>query len=170
MPRASILIALLTWTCIAIAQGRKYTPIPPAAAQVIAALPNAEELDSIRQNYVSASLQLHDGADTILVEARGFGCGANNCHAWILESDGKTYRLLLDAKVIQVTHVLTSVTDGYQDIQTDQHGSATSADLRIYKYDGRQYRLTACLSRDYPLDENGQTSSKPVIKPFPCRR
>jgi len=142
MRLASVVIAPLIWSGSVPAQTRKYTPIPPAAAEVIATFPNARDLDSIRQNYVAAPLQLRDGVEAILVEGRGIGpCGAANCQAYILEKQGKTYRLLLDARIIQQTHVLNFATNGYHDIQTDMHGSATSADLRIYRYDGQQYRL-----------------------------
>ena len=150
MRLASIITLLLLWYSSAPAQTLKYTPIPPAAAEVIAALPNAQHLDSIRQNYVAAPLQVRDGVEVILVEGRGIGpCGAANCQAYILEQQGNTYRLLLNARVIQQTHVLNSVTNGYHDIQTDMHGSATSSALRIYRYDGHEYRLTDCFTKDY---------------------
>src|SRR2546426_2878171 len=124
MRLASVVIAPLIWSGSVPAQTRKYTPIPPAAAEVIATFPNARDLDSIRQNYVAAPLQLRDGVEAILVEGRGIGpCGAANCQAYILEKQGKTYRLLLDARIIQQTHVLNFATNGYHDIQTDMHGS-----------------------------------------------
>src|SRR2546427_2513344 len=83
MRLASIITLLLLWYSSAPAQTLKYTPIPPAAAEVIAALPNAKDLDSIRQNYVAAPLQLREGVEAILVEGRGIGpCGANNCQAY----------------------------------------------------------------------------------------
>jgi len=175
MRLASIITLLLLWYSSAPAQTLKYTPIPPAAAEVIAALPNAQHLDSIRQNYVAAPLQVRDGVEVILVEGRGIGpCGAANCQAYILEQQGNTYRLLLNARVIQQTHVLNSVTNGYHDIQTDMHGSATSSALRIYRYDGHEYRFTDCFTRDYyyeGVDAKGEDriNPKPVIKRIDCR-
>jgi len=174
MSLAPIFIVLLALSGSAPAQTRKYTLIPPAAAEVIGTLPNAQDLDSIRQNYVAAPLQLRDGVQAILVEGRGIGpCGAANCQAYILEKQGKTYRLLLDARIIQQTHVLNSVTNGYHDIQTDMHGSATSSALRIYSYDGQEYRLTDCFTKDYYVTEDAKgevhVNPKPIIKRFACR-
>ena len=111
MRLASLITLLLLWSSSVPAQTRQYTPVPPAAAEVITTLPNAQDLHLIRQNYVAAPLQLREGVEAILVEGRGVGpCGAANCHAYILERQGTTYRLLLDARVIQQTHVLNSVT------------------------------------------------------------
>jgi len=142
-------------------------PIPPAAAEVIAALPDAESLDDIRQQYVAIPLRLKDGVEAILVEGRGIGpCGAQNCQTYILEKQQRTYRLLLDALVIQQTRVLNSVTNGYHDIQTNMHGSAFSSDIVIYRYDGRKYRRTDCFSKQYyleDLDDKGSIIGKPTI-------
>jgi hypothetical protein len=133
---------------------RKYAPIPSTAAEVIATLPRKHEaIEDIRQNYVAAPLYLHHGTETILVEGRGLGpCGASNCQAYILEKRGETYRLLLDTDVIQQAQVLKSVTKGYHDIQTSRHGSAFLSGLAIYRYDGHQYKLTDCFSKQYDFD------------------
>ncbi len=173
MRLASIASLLLFCCSLAPAQNRKYTAIPPPAAEVIAAMPNAENLDSIQQNYVAAPLQLREGVHAILVEGRGnWACGAANCRAYILQQEGKAYRLLLDARSIQQTRVLNSVTNGYHDIQTEMHGSATSSDLRIYRYDGQHYRLTNCFSRnyDYDVDTKGEEHLNPksTIKRVAC--
>jgi len=142
------------------------------AAEVI---PGIVDVELVRQNYLSAQLYLSDHRETILVEGRGPGvCGAANCPAYVLEKRGQSCRLLLDAEEVQQVHVLNSVTNGYHDIQTDMHGSATLSDLFIYRYDGRQYRLKECLSREYTLDvdEKGEarSSAKPMITHMACRR
>jgi len=83
MRLASIITLLLLWYSSAPAQTLKYTPIPPAAAEVIAALPNAQHLDSIRQNYVAAPLQVRDGVEVILVEGR---CRKSVSEKWVCAS------------------------------------------------------------------------------------
>jgi hypothetical protein len=64
-------------------QNWKYGPIPPAAAEVITALPGQfAAIEDIKQNYVAAVLPLHNGINTILVEGHGPAvCGAANCPA-----------------------------------------------------------------------------------------
>ena len=82
--------------------------------------------------------------------------------------------MLLDAFSIQQARVLNSVTNGYHETQTDMHGSAFSSDLRIYRYNGREYRFTDCFRKDYYVtdDDKGEVhvNPKPVIKRFACRK
>jgi hypothetical protein len=166
--RGAFLTLCLTLYCTAFAQSRQYMPIPPAAAEVIAALPgNYQQPEEIRTNYLAAPLYLSEHQDTILVEGRGSGvCGAANCPAYILEKRGHTYRLLLDAEEVQQVHVLNSMTKGYHDIQTNWHGSASLSGIVIYRYDGNNYKATDCFSKQYyleALDDNGDIIGKPTI-------
>ena len=51
------LTLFLAGSSVASAQNRKYMPIPPAAAEVIAALPiSGESLDEVIEHYVTAPL------------------------------------------------------------------------------------------------------------------
>ncbi len=53
------------------------------------------------------------------------------------------------------------------------HGSATSSGIVIYRYDGHQYKVTDCFSKEYlvEVDEKGEerVGEKPVVKRT-CRK
>jgi hypothetical protein len=166
----SLILTFMTRQSVA-AQDRQLMPIDHTAAVLINSLSlRRDGVDFIQQHFVAAPLPVRDGVETIFVQGMGEICGAANCQAYILERQHATYRLLLNAHAIQQIHILNSVTNGYHDIQTDMHGSATSSDLRIYRFDGKQYRLNQCLSRDYQLDDQGGVSAKPVITRHACGR
>ena len=114
-----------------------------------------------------------DGSQELVVEGRGnYFCGAvGNCSTWIFEHVPSGYRLLLDAGSIQDLKVLPSATNGYLDVITSRHDSATGTAQAIYKFDGMRYRAAECSFVDYSvLDDNGDVRElkEPQITKAKC--
>lgn len=170
-----IVLALLP--LMASAQQRPRVPVPRQIVEHILADSSLFEMmprsyDSLLANLVAEALDL-DGDGTPELEVRGIKslCGANNCSAWIYRRVTKDYQRLLEAGSIQQIEIQPTTSHGYHDITTAQHGSAWSSELRRYKFDGRQYQLTGCFSRDYRyLEANGRVHDlkRPRITQITC--
>jgi len=114
------------------------------------------------------------GPVRLLVSGDGpFSCGATgNCDRWIFRQTPSGYELEAELGSAQsFTFQKTGETDGFPDVQVQQHGSATSSELRLYRYDGARYSLTKCMDQDYqdPSDPE-RTLEKPIITEIPCPR
>ena len=93
-----------------------------------------------------------DGVPEVIVEGRGsYFCGAANCATWVFGSSAGIYRLLLDAGSVQNLQSLPSRSNGYHDLRTWLHESATEQIETTYKFDGVSYRPTACARIDYTV-------------------
>ena len=82
------------------------------------------------------------------------------------------YERLLAAGSIQTIEPQPTTSRGYRDIITAMHGSAWDSDLRLYKFDGREYRRSGCFFRTYDyLDIHGRMRElkRPRITPAACR-
>jgi hypothetical protein len=79
---------------------------------------------------------------------------------WVFRKVGQDYQLLLDAGSVARVERRPAVRKAYRDILTVQHGSAYDRSLRLYGFDGRQYRLKLCFERHYEVtDESRATPS-----------
>lgn len=125
-----------------------------------------EEIDTIR----IAPAALHAGAPAqLLVQASdNCHCGATgNCAFWVLEREGKSFRVLLETSMVHFFSLELSRKNGYRDILTSSHGSAFYSDLVLYRFDGAQYRATDCGSVDYGTEDGG-TAKHPRLARKEC--
>lgn len=104
----------------------------------------------IAANLVAEPLDL-DGNGTPELEVRGINavCQINNCVTWIYRRAGSSYQRLLTAGSIEDVEPQSTFSHGYRDLITVHHGSAWNSDLTLYKFDGREYRRSACFARTY---------------------
>lgn len=119
-----------------------------------------ELLDDGSASFVSRAVDLNDdGRPEYFVEARGALCGAANCPAWVVQKAGQAYDVILNAGSVQKIELLDSRTNGYRDIMTRQHGSATDFTEQIYKFSGSRYKSAQCVNVNYRYeDSDGEMS------------
>ncbi len=100
-----------------------------------------------------------------LVQALGNNfCGASgNCSFWVLSSD---YNILLDT-IAQMFKVQKSQHSVHPDIVTSMHDSASSGDLRQWRFTGPRYKPVACATYNY-TNASGDTLTTPTLTPHPC--
>jgi hypothetical protein len=101
------------------------------------------------------------------VLVRGSGaclCGAQNCGFWIYRRVAGRYELLL--KGVGANKVMRgrNVANSYRDVVAESHASAIQKIVRTYRFDGRQYLIHRCVSRDY-FDGQGNELKKPRLTP-----
>jgi hypothetical protein len=126
-----------------------------------------KEINTIR----IARAALHAGAPAqLLVQASdNCHCGATgNCAFWVLEREGKGFRVLLETDMVHLFSVERARKNGYRDILTSSHGSAFFSELVLYRFDGAQYRATDCGSENYEA-EDGAMAKRPTLTRTACR-
>ena len=133
----------------------------------------APPIDSVSPDVVAYALDLNrDGLPELEVHAIDHLCHSpSNCPVWIYRRAGAGYERLLDAGNIGRLEAQQSFTHGYRDIMTIRYGGRLS-DLTLYKFDGREYRQSACFSeRDFFYDRRGVffELKKPRITRVTCR-
>ncbi|HST51735.1 MAG TPA: hypothetical protein VLJ61_06960 [Pyrinomonadaceae bacterium] len=98
-------------------------------------------------------------------------CAAvGNCSTWIYRKTRKGYQQLLNDEA-QVVKSRRTITHDYHDVVFEVHGSAYESEIRLYKFDGKQYQLKECFFRDYSfLDKRGRfhTRRRPQITRMKC--
>ena len=133
----------------------------------------APPVDSVAADVVAEPLDLNgDGAPELEVMAIGHLCHSNaNCPIWIYRRAGAGYERLLDAGNIALLEAQQTFTHGYRDIMTTRHGSAWHSDLTLYRFDGREYRRSACFSWSDILGRDGEYRElkKPRITRVACQ-
>ena len=78
--------------------------------------------------------------------------------------------MLLETYMVQRFLAKNTRTNGYRDIQTSAHGSATFSEFTLYKFNGKRYKAAQCWDRNYEMLEDGSTAKRPTITAVPCRR
>jgi hypothetical protein len=80
-----------------------------------------------------------------------------NCYFVVYQISRNKLQIILEWDGVQSFTVLTNKTKGYLDISTYMHGSAYEGDLRIWKFDGKQYQIAECFDQTYSfIDDKGQ--------------
>ena len=113
-----------------------------------------------------------DGKNEILLRGNSPDlCGAvGNCGFWIFEKKGKKYRKILsNADFVDITKMGNQIrrekTNGYHQIITKGHWSASDTRHSIFKFNGQKYIESKCLVNYYVRG----TSLNPEWKFITCR-
>ena len=114
----------------------------------------------------------HDGIPELMTQATGDEfCGASgNCTFLVFTQRKGVYVKILDS-IAQTYTIQPTVSSGFQDLILGMHGSATEAELKLYKYDGQRYRRTSCYDANWSvLGKDGEIHDlkSPTIKASPC--
>jgi hypothetical protein len=72
-----------------------------------------------------------------------------NCLLWIWQKESDGYSLILRTRGVELFEVKTSLTNGFCDLVTKGHVSATEKDMRVWKFDGTRYKLAECMEERY---------------------
>lgn len=125
-----------------------------------------EEIDSIR----IARTNLKPRERNLLVQASdNCNCGGTgNCSFWILRERPHGFDTLLKTVMVQSFAIEPSSSNGYKDVITYAHGSASYGELALYQFDGKQYRKTRCAEEEYKLRDDGTFEEKPTITSGEC--
>jgi hypothetical protein len=126
-----------------------------------------QEIDTIR----IARAALHTNAPEHLLVQASDAChcgGTGNCGFWVLERRGKGFRALLETEMVQQFSVERSRSNGYLDIMTSSHDSASLQGLVLYKFDGKKYRAADCASVEYEVKEDGNAAGPPRLTRMKC--
>lgn len=77
---------------------------------------------------------------------------------WVYERTAGGYELLLEDEAGYIAPIAASknFTNGYRDIRTENHSSATEHEITIYKFDGRRYRPRVCITEAYVGKRRGR--------------
>jgi len=128
----------------------------------------SEEIDSIR----IARTSLKPREYNLLVQASdNCNCGGTgNCAFWIVRQGPDGFETLLKTDMVQSFAVEPSSSNGYKDIMTYAHGSASYGELALYQFDGKQYRKTRCADEEYKLRDDGTFAEKPTITATECSK
>ena len=111
-----------------------------------------------------------DNTPEYIVQARGSICGAANCPMWVVERSGSSYSVLLETGSIQTLHVLSGTNNGYRNVVTRWHGSATSSMEILYGFSRGKYRQIKCEMVDYEiLNDRGETVELETPQRTVCR-
>ena len=171
-------IALVQAPASASAQRARTTRAPPQIVEELLKdtmwidMP-APPIDSVAPDMVAEPLDLNgDGVPELEILAINHLCHSpSNCPVWIYRRQGAGYERLLDAGNIVLLAPQKTLTHGYRDIMTTRHGSAWQSGLTLYKFDGHEYRRSACFSEmDGFRGRDGEYHfrKKPRITPVPC--
>ena len=90
--------------------------------------------------------------------------GANNGPYWVFAQVRGMWREVLSATG-QSLDPLHSRTNGWYDLELQQHSSATESVHIIYRFDGATYRSARCFVLTFPSDDDGKIASKPIQGP-----
>lgn len=119
--------------------------------------------DSLRAHQFSG----RGAPATLAIEGRGCLCSATgNCDLWVYQQKDDKYRMVLQTSMVQSFGFLRSQTHGSPDLVTWSHGSATTTDADLFRFDGDRYRSSGGWREEYRyLDSDGQVviSDKPQI-------
>ena len=126
-----------------------------------------QEIDTIR--IARAALRANAPEQLLVQASDACHCGGTgNCGFWVVERRGKGFRVLLETEMVQEFSLEQSRSNGYRDIMTSSHGSATLQGLVLYKFDGKQYRTSDCASVEYPIKDDGSPAGPPKLTRMKC--
>ncbi|HEY4086608.1 MAG TPA: hypothetical protein VGM43_11755 [Bryobacteraceae bacterium] len=90
--------------------------------------------------------------------------GANNGPHWVFAQVHATWRDVL-YDIGQSLQRLNSSTNGWYDLELQQHSSATESVHVVYRFNGEAYQPARCFVLAYPFDNDGNVASTPTSRP-----
>ena len=69
-----------------------------------------------------------------------------NCQFWVFKKKGNGYKIILKTLpgAVQTFKLKAAKTNGYFDLETKDHGTASSGGIDVYKFDGQKYLIKEC--------------------------
>jgi hypothetical protein len=163
-----IVCALLTAACAS--STRAQHRISPKAPNELLTTLDQEDRDCVRQSGLDKSVAVTpmqlaaNRSRQILVKGSGLClCGAQNCAFWIYQKTGRNYELLLEGKGSTKVVAARARANGYRNVVSESHASASEIIVRTYRYDGSRYQLQRCVNRAY-YDDNGKYTKHPTYR------
>jgi peroxiredoxin len=166
--RTLMVAALLTAVCSSGARAQRRNP--PKAPNDLLGILDQEDRDCVLQSGLDKSvtarpIQLSRNRRQILVRGSGLClCGAQNCGFWIYQKTGRNFELLLKGTGSTKVRAGRASANGYREVVSESHASASETIVRTYRYDGSRYQLQTCVNRAY-YDDNGKYTTKPMDRP-----
>jgi hypothetical protein len=113
-----------------------------------------------------------DGNNSMEIAVQGVdnqSCSpTGNCEFWVLRRRGNHYSVILHRGATQTFTIQPTATNGFHDLVLVQHGSATEQGLRLYRFDGSQYRSVACYDANWAVLQNGKVHDLEEPQITPC--
>jgi len=111
-----------------------------------------------------------DGKNELAIQNRCAPVG--NCQFLLFKKNKNNYETVLQTTdaTVQTFKLKSNKTNGYFDIETRGHGDAWSGGIEIYKFDGKEYKLSECYEYNYSYLKNGKLHElkKAKITPRKC--
>lgn len=117
---------------------------------------DGEDFRELALDTAIDSIDLNDdGTGEVIARSLGrFLCSpTGNCPLWVFQKSGSGYRLLLEGFGQRFT-IEISTFNHYNDIVISTHGSATSGDLDLYRYEKGGYQYAACYNYNWTSPED----------------
>ncbi len=113
-----------------------------------------------------------DGKNELAIQNRCAPVG--NCKFWLFRKNGNDYETILKTLdgAVQTFKLRSSKTNGYVDLETKDHNDAWSGGMYIYKFDGKEYKLSECYDYNYSYLKDGKLYEleKAKITPHKCNQ
>ena len=93
------------------------------------------------------------------------GCDGSNCPFWIFQNTPDGYVSLLDTVAASYT-VQPDSSNGYSDIVTMQHVSASESTLTLHRFDQGKYVDAGCYTATWPPPKDGEIQDPEIA---PCK-
>jgi hypothetical protein len=93
------------------------------------------------------------------------GCDGSNCPFWIFQNSLDGYVSLLDTVAASYT-VQPDSSNGYSDIVTMRHVSASESTLTLHRYDQGKYVDSGCYTATWPPPKDGEIQDPEIT---PCK-
>ena len=140
-------------------------PVPTAIKDQLV---NADDIrDGAELDAKAIVLSADDNRLLITGHGRFLCSPTGNCPYWIFHKTTNGYEQEIEGSA-QTVSVETDKSK-FPEVLTQQHGSATESELRLYQFDGTHYRLTKCMDERYP-DPNDvdRFLDKPIVTEIHC--
>jgi hypothetical protein len=92
------------------------------------------------------------------------GCDGSNCPFWIFQNSPDGYVSLLDTVAASYT-VQPDSANGFSDLVTMRHVSASESTLTLYRYDQGKYVDSGCYTATSPSPKDGEVQDPEIV---PC--
>lgn len=130
----------------------------------------SEEPVKVEELLSAEPIELGVGHHALVVRGSGdcLCSPTGNCEVWVFETPaGGAPTLLLRASAVQEVTLKESASNGYRDLVTSMHASGGDADLSLYQFDGKEYRLKECMRRTW-TDAQGRRLKQPRLVASSC--